>query len=225
MRNAAFSFLTILLLLLTAAIAEAETRYISDQLIVTVRTGAGNQYQIIETLKSDSPIEILEETAEYVKARTPKGTEGYILKQYVTKAIPKTQQIADLKKQKVALEKKLQRQQQELQEASGLATSSQGIVEQLNSDLKNTTQQLDKVSRDFQQLKERSENVVNLTTERDQLLEENSLISSELKVLQEENKDFHRSNMIQWFLAGGGVFFGGWLAGKISRKKRGYSRF
>jgi len=224
MRNISISLVTAILLLTISISAYAETRYISDLLVVAVRSNKTNNYEALTTLISASPVEILEEDKTYVKVRTEKGIEGYIRKQYVTKAIPKAIQLAKLKKQKAALEAKLKQQQLEFQDASGLATSSQTTIEQLTSNLKTTEQELETIRKDYLQLKERSENVLNLTTERDQLLEENSQISSELAVLQEENKSFHRSNMIQWFLAGGGVFLVGWLVGKISRKKRGFSR-
>ncbi len=222
------SFLTLVfisILLTGPALVYADTRYVSDQLVITVRTGPGNKFQILETLKTDSSLEILEETADHYKARTKKGTEGYVLKQYVTKDTPKKLVIARLEKEKAALERRLNQAKEESQQQVQVASSEQAKVGALTSDLKHTTDELAKVSNAFEDLKERSAGVVELTSERDQLLEENTRINSELTVLQEENKDFHRSNMIQWFLAGGGVFFFGWLIGKISRKqKRGFSR-
>jgi SH3 domain protein len=212
-------------LLISPVKSWAETRFISDQLVVTVRTGPGNQYQILETLKTDSPVEILEESKDYVKARTKKGTEGYVLKQYVTSKTPKTLQIARLEKELGSLQKKLTKLQEERQQQAGLASSEKAKVTALSTDLQQVREELETVSTEYAELKERSEGVLELTNERDQLLEQNQRITSELTVLQEENKDFHRSNMIQWFLAGGGVFFFGWLIGKISRKKRGYARF
>lgn len=203
----------------------AETRYIADQLVVTVRSNKAQNYDVITTLLTDSPVEILEEDADFVKVRTAKGIEGYIKKQYVTKAIPKSLQIAELKTQKAALEQQLQKQRQSFQTASSAVSENESTIAELSAELEETKSTLEKVRQEYSDLQERSENVLNLTTERDQLLEENNQMQSELEVLQEENADFHRSNMIQWFLAGGGVFFGGWLAGKISRKKRGYSRF
>lgn len=224
MRSSIGSISIVILILLSSLTAQAETRYVSDQLVVTIRSNKTNNYEVLETLITDSPMEILEEDKTFVKVRTQKGTEGYVRKQYVSKTIPKSIQLARLRTEKAALEEQLRKQQLEFQDATGLATSSQTIIEKLTSDLEQTQKQLDKVNADFTQLQKRSENVINLTAERDQLLEENSQAMSELAVLQEENKGFHRSNMIQWFLAGGGVFLAGWLAGKVSRKKRGYGR-
>ena len=213
------------LLLLLAISAHAETRYISDTLVVTVRSNKSSNYDVLTTLITATPVEVLDEDKTFVKIRTQKGIEGFISKQYVTKALPKAIRLAQLKKEKAALEEQLKQQQLEFQETKGVATSSQSVIDKLTSELDQTRQNLEKVSTDYSDLKLKAENVIDLTTERDQLLEENSQINKELKVLQEENKGFHRTNMIQWFLAGGGVFFTGWLAGKLSRKKRKYSRF
>ncbi|MDX2479934.1 MAG: TIGR04211 family SH3 domain-containing protein, partial [Desulfuromusa sp.] len=87
-----------LLFLTVPSSAYAETRYISDQLLVTVRSGKGNEYKILETLPTSTPVTILEEDKPYVKVLTPKGTEGYILNHYVSKALPKSVQIRQLNK-------------------------------------------------------------------------------------------------------------------------------
>ena len=47
-------------LLLFAGVALAETRYISEQLEVTLRTGPGNDRKIIAMLKSGQSLELLE---------------------------------------------------------------------------------------------------------------------------------------------------------------------
>ena len=82
--KSAFQFsLAALLVLAAAAAAMAETRYVSDLLVVTVRSAKGNSYETLETLITGTPVEILEEDNTYVKVLTPKGSEGYILKQYI----------------------------------------------------------------------------------------------------------------------------------------------
>lgn len=205
--------------------ALAETRYISDQLVVSVRSNTTRNYETLANLPTDTPVEVLSEDANFVKVRTPKGIVGYVTRQYITKQIPKPIQIAQLKKQKDALETKLKELQLDFQGANNLATSSQATLDQLNKELEQTHQQLTDISNKYDALQEQSENIINITTERDQLLEENSQVTNELQVLKEENATFLRTNMIQWFIAGGGVFFVGWLAGKMSRKKQRYSRF
>lgn len=214
-----------LVLLAAATSAYAETRYISDVLVVTVRDQEGDNYNVLETLTTATPVEILDEDKTYVKVKTPKGTVGYILKQYITKELPKALQIKQLNGQVSDLQAQLDQLREKSQESLNTASQSQAQSDSLTKQLEQTRQELATVDNKYQQLLKNSENVINLTTENEQLIEQNKLINSELMVLREENQNFHRSNMIQWFIAGAAVFFGGWLIGKISRKKqRGYSR-
>ncbi len=211
-----FSFL----FLLATSSAYAETRYISDHLIVTVRSGKGNQYKILETLPTGTSVTILEDDKTYVKAITPKGVEGYISSHYVSKDLPKSVQIKQLKKEIALLQQQLTTHEKNLQGSLDKVNINKNQINELSVQLEQTSQKLKKANNDYNILLNKSKNVVNLTSENEQLINENNLLNSELLVLREENQNFHRSNMIQWFLAGGGVFFGGWLIGIISRKKQ-----
>ena len=208
------------LLLFVATFVSAETRYISDQLIVTVRSGKGNQYKILETLPTSTPVNVLEEDKEYVKVVTQKGTEGYIRRHYVSKTTPKSVQIKQLKKEIALLQQQLTTHEKNLQGSLDKVNINKNQINELSVQLEQTSKKLKKANNDYNILLNKSKNVVNLTSENEQLINENNLLNSELLVLREENQNFHRSNMIQWFLAGGGVFFGGWLIGIISRKKQ-----
>lgn len=206
--------------LIVTSSAYAETRYISDHLIVTVRSGKGNQYKILATLPTSTPVQVLEEDKSFVKVLTPKGVEGYIRSHYVSKSAPKSVQIKQLNEEIEALQQQLSMQQINTTTSQSEAATHKAKIAGLSTQLEQTQQKLDKASGEYETLLNKSENVLNLSTENEQLSEENNLLNSELLVLREENQNFHRSNMIQWFLAGGGVFFGGWMIGKISRKKQ-----
>lgn len=218
-------FLAVLLCTTLISPVAAETRYVSDLLVVTVRDQKGDQYKTLETILTATPVEILEEDKTYVKVRTPKGTEGYVRKQYITKELPKNLQIEQLQAEVLDLRQKLEEIQQNSQQSIADASQHQSRVETLTSQLEQSQEELNAVKLQYEELSKNSENVLNLTAENEQLIEQNGLINSELLMLREENQNFHRSNMIQWFIAGAGVFFFGWLIGKISRKKqRGFSR-
>ena len=45
-------------------------------------------------------------------------------------------------------------------------------------------------------------------------------LESQVGTLQKENQRLGKTETLKWFLAGGGVFFLGWLIGMISRKSR-----
>ncbi len=215
-----FFILSYLLLFLFPGSAFAETRYVSDHLIVTVRSGKGNEYKILETVPTGTPVNVVEEDKNYVKVITPKGTEGYIRRHYVSKELPKSTQITQLKKEIAALQQQLAAQQQSVEVNKEEATTYKQQIDELSAQLQQAQQKIKDTDHEYKALLNKSENVLNLSNENSQLIEENNSLNSELLVLREENQNFHRSNMIQWFLAGGGVFFGGWIIGKISRKRQ-----
>lgn len=214
-----------ILLLMPLPQALAKTGYISDVLVVTVRDQKGNNYNVLETLISNSPVEIIDEDKVYVRVRTPKGTEGYIRKQYISREIPKNIQIKKLNSEVAKLKQQLQETTEHSSRNILTADQQKQDLEQLTKQLTETESKLAEVTTAYELLQQDSGHVVSLKSENEQLHQENQQINSELSILREENQNFHRSNMIQWFLAGGGVFFGGWLVGKISRRKqRSFSR-
>jgi SH3 domain protein len=186
---------------------------------VTVRSGKGNQYKVLETLPTATPVEIIEEDKTYVKVITPDGTEGYIQSHYVSKAPPKSYQITQLNNEVKALQQQIAAEQQNFKTAQEEANINKQKSTELSQQLDQTRAELNQTNSDYKSLLEKSDNVVNLSSENDTLIEENRLLNNELLLLREENRNFHRSNMIQWFLAGAGVLFLGWIIGKFSRKK------
>lgn len=91
--------LILLLLALTSIAAYSETRYVSDELIITIRAGKGDQFRIIDYLKSNTPLEVLSEEDEYLFVRTPEGDEGWVRTRYITSELPKEHIIANLKRE------------------------------------------------------------------------------------------------------------------------------
>jgi SH3 domain protein len=213
-----------LLATLVAGTATAETRYISDTLLVTVRSNTTDDYQVLGRLLSNAPVTILAEQGNFYQLRTADGIEGYVPKQYITADPPDTLIIEQLQAQIAALEedkRQLQARYTELQHANADVAETADLVVQLEE----TRTNLQRITEEYENLRASSADVLTLH-ENNQLLEEqNQSLNREVQVLREENSSFHRSNMIQWFLAGAGVFLVGWLIGKVSRQKtRSFSR-
>ena len=216
------------------ALAEADTRYVGDQLIITLRQGKSTKHKILKTLETGTPVEIIEEGSSYYKVRTSDGTEGYVLRQYISSNPPKSLRIDELEIENSALLKKnddleksknaLEVQIKEIQEKydnkfSSLTAKSAEIKQDLDQAVDNERI----ITEKYNTLVAHSENIIEIVKERDQLLQKNKKLTANVKELQKKNEKFADSRMIKWFLAGGGVFFFGWIIGKISRKKR--SRF
>ncbi len=207
----------------------AETQYVSDTLIITVREGKGNEYKSIETLKTNAPLEVIEKSDHYLKVRTEKGNVGWVHRQYATRKTPKPEIIAgqkikiaqlsarveQYKKDTGSLQEELKTTRLKIKDLKQNVSASKGEAEQ-------TARELEKITAKYNALFKDSEDVIDLVKERDTLKASNSSFQTETAQLLEENEKLKFRQMIWWFFAGGGVFFVGWIVGKISRQKRFY---
>ena len=238
------SALLILALILTAPPLSfsADTQYVSDKLIITMRSGAGGDYKIIKTLHTGTPVEVLEETDKYYKVRTKDAREGWVLKQYITAELPKATVISGLLKEierskarlKGEIEKskgRIEKLNREMDAIKGNLKSEKGLrrkdiralemgVSEYKDKISETTRQLQELTDKHAKLVEDSADVVKVVSERDALQERFALIAAENDDLSQENKRLLIRNMIYWFLAGGGVFLLGWIIGQISRRRK-----
>jgi len=224
----------ILALLLAAflfipAIVSAETMYVSDQLIITLRQGKGTEYKILKTLKTGTPMEVLERKKgdEYVKVRLQSGEEGYVLAQYLTSETPKLIVISRLEKQVAKTQEQLAQAHEKLASSSKAQENQtqkeaalEGNIDELNRSLAQAKEELGVATEKYNALLENSNNVAEIVKERDQLKKTNEKLSSEIRALTTANSDLLWASAIKWFLAGGGVLFFGWILGKFSRKKQ-----
>ncbi len=211
--------------------SRAETRYISDLIVVSLREQPQNSAAAITYLRTDTAVEVLEETGEYIKARTKEGEVGYILQKYLTTATPKPVIIDKLQKERDQLAGKIDEiRQQAASTTSQSSKSQQELALQLidlrenNSALQDKWAQsqaeLKQALQAYQTLQNDAKEVIAITAERDQLRKTNQELSAKNIALDEEMGSLTRTAVIKWFLAGAGVLFFGWIIGKASGNRR-----
>lgn len=218
---------------LSVGIVDAKTQYVSDELVISMREGKGNEYKIIKTLTTGTPLEIIEESQQHLRVRTQDGQEGWVLKQYITSEAPKAKLVAGLQQENDRLRTELgqyKRDKDSLQ--NELKTAKLGYndkITELNKSIsadrdggEKTAKRLEEISRRYDTLVEHSKNVVELMNERDKLKTLNGSLSTETEHLRKENAHLKRLQILWWFLAGAGVFFIGWITGRVSKKKKYY---
>jgi len=177
----------------------AKTGYVSDMLLLTFRQGPGNSYASTKTLKSNTPVTILEEKNEFYKVELQSKEIGWVDKKFIIFELPKTFIIDQLKQENKILENKI------LKLKSTAQTLKEKILSQKN---------------EYPQRTEQSKNIQKIVKENKMLKEKNLKLSKELKMLKEKNKDLFKIGMIKWFLAGLGVLLTGWIIGQsVSSKK------
>ncbi|NVM21376.1 MAG: TIGR04211 family SH3 domain-containing protein [Desulfobacterales bacterium] len=213
--------------------ARAETGYVSDVLIVGLRTGPGRGYKVIKYLKTNTPFKVLEELDGYMRVETEDGEEGWLQKQYISFKTPKPIVIAGLEKEIASLKSKIvgfEKERTSLQHK--LESAEQGYsvrlkdLEQKSKEYREDaalkTGKLRQITKKYNSLVDRSKNVVELMEENVKLQKATNRLSKETaRLLQENTRLLHTANL-RWFLAGSGVFFIGLIFGKFSRKKKYY---
>jgi len=212
--------LTFLVLLSAVALVpspcRAETRYVIDQLIVSVRSSPSEGAELLGTVRTGEAVEVLDTGPDYLKIRTAKGTVGYSQKQYFSADLPKATVISRLEKERG----QLQQQLAACQKAREQAGAALGEAKGLGDELAKTKQQLTDAVQRYNQLAKDAGNVTNIIQARDQLQQQVKQQQQQLEVLRRENESLIRSTGFYWLAAGAGIFFLGWLIGKISRKRR-----
>lgn len=194
--------------------AIAASKYVSDELRITLRTGQGNQFEILKTLTSGTRLELLEETdTGYTMVRTEDGTEGWVRTQYLVdepvardKLAAATQQLSKLKETNKLLRTELDT----LKKAKGELEAQHN---QLKSEHSSTTKELTELSEVAARPKQ-------LATENRDLRKRFEQISDELVLVKQENQILKDRSERQWFIAGAAVLVIGMIIGLVIPKFR-----
>ena len=213
----------------------ADTRYVSDRLIISVRDGEDQNAAVLGYLETAAPVEILEEKKDFLKIRTEDGIEGWVRAQYIVSEKPKSLIIDNLKNEIEALNKEIHTIKNEEDSASNTLSKTnkmyQENIEELKEEVNINQKFAAKAKIDFIQLDEKYKNLLKNSKNTEGLIEEverlrklNAELNTEVKGLRKDRKNPLKSNKIQSFIAGAGVLILGFIIGG-SAKKRKKSRF
>ena len=207
--------LLLTLLLLSPLTSSAETtRYVSDQLEITMRNGQGVKFAIKGVLTSGDPLDLLEaDSSGYSKVRTVEGLEGWVLTRYLMNAPSVRNLVADSDQKVANLELKLAGTKEELQNLSIKVTTSDSE----NMTLKETSQRLKK---ELDSLKMTASGSIALNNENIQLKEQIQQNAHRTQKLILENTAMKNNDGQSWFLIGVAVLLGGIILGLILPRLR-----
>lgn len=211
----------------------ADTQYVSELLIISVKESQDPDAPVLGYLRSADPVEVLEETEELMRIQTEDGTQGWVRKKFIVNEKPKAIIILELE-EKIAL---LEEDIKTLQEGS----DSQGLT----NIIKENRQQIASLAASLENEKKTSqtlqENLAQAEATYQALVNKHKSDADsikELALLKEENKSLKdtiaampppdstpvMSGNMKWFLIGGGVLLLGFLIGRFIRRgeKRTY---
>lgn len=197
---------------------QAQTQYVSDHLVITVRTGQGAQFQIIKTLESGAHVKVLEVTdTGYTQIETSDGTEGWVRSQYLADEPVASEKLEKTKARLVKTKASLIK----VKEKFAALSKEHKILSSEQSSLSSNKKQLDV---ELARLNEVAKKPILLDKQNRQLQEKNVTLEKDLQRLNQENHSLKDRSQREWFIAGALVLFGGIILGLIIPKLRGRKR-
>jgi len=193
----------------------ADTRYVTDELKVTLRRGESTGHKVIKMLPSDTRVEVLStnEKNGYARVRTADGEEGYILSRMLKVERPARERLAEAEKMLEALRASPDKLRQEL-------TTTKQELEQVSGAYNALQQENQKLSSEVTNLRKTSASAIKTATQRDKLLSENASLASQVEELQQFKQNLQNDEFRRWFLIGAVVLFAGIILGLIIPKMR-----
>ena len=186
--------------------SSSNIKYVDDKLLIMMRAGNSNKHKIVRHLPSGTALEVLEVSEEYSKVRTRKGTEGWVLNQYLSDEPIARDRLAVATQKNARLEAQNSKLKKELSELTRQH-------EQLVSKSKTLTSQLQQFRSVAAKPIKLSEENTALTKAKVDLENKADLMEQEIQVLRDQSAK-------QWFIAGAGVLFFGVIMGLIIPKMR-----
>jgi len=204
-----------------SAVTAGPVRYVSDELVITMRAGKGNQYQIIQSLPSGVRLEVLEEAEKFVRVRSPKGKEGWVRSQYLI-----AQPIA--KHRLAAAEEKLETARDRYRALQEKFNTLRENNREVRSERSRLEKEKNGVAKELEELRQLATRPAQLHAENQKMRKRIATLEGELNRLTKANSALEDRSQRDWFLTGAGVLGGGILLGLILpllRRRRKSSDF
>ncbi|WP_295453457.1 TIGR04211 family SH3 domain-containing protein [uncultured Thiodictyon sp.] len=201
--------------LLIPSWAQAETRYVTDQLEISLRAGASTRYKVLKMLPSGTPLEVLavNQTTKYTQVKTPDGTVGFVPQELIQTEPAARNRVPEL-------EARLAQLLQSPDALSARLAKTQAERTDLESRYQDLEQKKNLLEQQLATIRHASANVLEVTSDRERLRLQVADMTRAQADLEQENRDFKNQTNQRWFLIGAGVLIGGMLLGLILPRLR-----
>ncbi len=203
-------FLTMILTAVLFSVpAWAETMYVSDILKITLRSGAGTDHKILKMLESGQRVEVVDSNEQWAKVQLPNGTEGWVLKRFITPE----------KTSRLVLEKLGKKHEQLLAQFSARQKENTQLKDEnkrISTELEKNITSLGNTSKEYETLKKNSADFLKLETN----YKNATAQLSEQTQLNEKLIKENVQNYIKAGLCGAGVLLLGFIIGFATKRPR-----
>ncbi|HMB73216.1 MAG TPA: TIGR04211 family SH3 domain-containing protein [Gammaproteobacteria bacterium] len=204
------------LLLLAATAAQAQQMYVSDELVITLRTGPSTQNTVTANLQSGDIVEVLEQDADagYSHVRVAdSGAEGWVLTRYLMEEETADRRLADTTQALAAARASIASLEAEIAELRATLAATQSAL-----DAAETSHQ--SVSAELSDIREASANAIELRNRNNSLRQQNIELSSERDALLAEVSRLGSRSRQNWFVVGSLVLAFGIVIGLVAPSLR-----
>lgn len=184
----------------TGPLHAADTRYITDEFEVTMRSGTSTSNSIVRMLRSGEAVTVLEEDqeAKYSLVETAAGKQGYVLTRFLLPIPSARQRLEELEARFTQQQTRLNEQSSEMAELKQSLGQEKADNSALTTTLRASEQELTEVRTAAQETLSILDQNKRLQTVVDQLRQEKAELS-------ETNAELTDSTRLDWFLRGGAV--------------------
>ena len=189
----------------------AQTRYVTDELVITFRTGPSTSNSVTRNLRSGARVELVDDLEQngYVLVRLPDGEEGWVLLQYLQDE-PTADELLDSVAQELAVERaRADELERQLQDAQGaLATSTQSLGE--------STASVERLNAELSDIRSASADALATRAQNQELADRVGVLGAQVDVAQSEIERLSSRERQNWFLTGSAVLAAGIVIGLIA---------
>lgn len=189
---------TALLLGLLATFATiAESRWVTDELSIMMRSGESNRHKILRPLVSGTQLEVISNNEEtgFSLIKTDRGQEGYVLTRFLVNEPVARVKLAQAENQIAALT-------QSSEPARLQLSQQQETIDNLKLNLNTAQAKNATLSAELENIKSISEDAIKINEQLKLALERKQILESELNVANQENERLQDRSKREWFING-----------------------
>ncbi len=175
----------------------AQTRWLSDQMPLDLRSGNSNRYRVIKMLESGTKVTLLkvDSKAGFSQIRTEDGTRGWVNNSYLMEEPSGREQLAEA-------QARIEQLTSENEPLKTQVVDLQAQLEQLNQQLEAALAVGSEARAELTHITEISADAISLDRNNKKLMESNQLLQHEIDVLKGENARLGDSSNREWFING-----------------------
>ena len=206
----------ILLLTALSGVTQAETVYVTDNLRVNLRETDSKDSPIVDVVSSGMLLTVLETTSNgYQKVQLENGSIGYLLARFTTSQPTTLWRLRKANEEIEQLQHSIELLKQQMDDVLGNQTNTE------ETDPETVAQRRSQLIREIMELRQLSDNTLEIKQQRDQLQERVVNTERELQQLKREKQTLENSSNQEWFLYGGILAFTGIFLGILLPKLSG----